>query len=424
MEPTPTVYDAPADVSRFQQRALIIGVIVLLLSAAVAFFAGYSKAHSDQVQSGLTQFFKSYLVAYVFCVGLTIGSLAIMMLHHMSGGAWGLVIRRIFEAATRTLPLLVILFIPLIAALFVHPHTPEGFSLYEWSDHAKVAADPILQHKSKYLNAPFFVGRAIFYFLVWGLLIYLFNKWSLEQDRTADRRLVDRMQSLSGPGLLLFGLTVTFAAVDWMMSLEPHWFSTIYGLLVMAGWGLSAFAFVITVAIILSRREPMSHVYQPSHFQDLGKLMLAFVMIYAYFAFSQFLIIWSANLREEIPWYLRRLHGGWQYVALALVVFHFALPFLLLLSRDLKRNSKALLRVAVMVLVARVVDLIFLIAPAFQHPGSQAHVEWLDLLTMFGVTVGLVGIWLAFFAWQLKRRPLMPIGAPELEQALEPAGHH
>jgi hypothetical protein len=370
---------------------------------------------------GPVQFFRSYLVAYVFWTGIAVGSLAIMMLHHLSGGAWGLVIRRIFEAATRTLPLLAIAFLPLVVALFVHPH---GHSLYEWSNPETVRTDEVLQHKHPYLNAPFFIARTVFYFAVWGALAYFLNKWSLEQDQTGDPRIKRRMQNLSGPGILLFGLTVTFAAVDWLMSLEPHWFSTIYGLLLMASWGLSAFSFVIIVAAALSRREPMSGVFAASHFHDYGKLMLAFVMIYAYFAFSQFLIIWSGNLPEEIPWYLRRLRGGWQYVGLALVLLNFALPFVLLLSRNLKRDARRLVWVALLVIVMRVVDMIYLVAPAAHQESGETHISALDFLTMFGATIGLGGIWLAFFAWQLKRRPLLPLQSPDLEAAIHPVGHH
>lgn len=407
-------YTVPPAIDGFRQRALVVGIVVLLLTAVACFFGG------------AVQFFRSYLVAFVFWCGIAVGSLAIMMLHHLSGGAWGLVIRRIFEAATRTLPLLAVAFLPIAVSLFVHPvHDGHAQSLYEWSNHEVVEADPILKQKSLYLNIPFFLVRSVFFFAVWGVLAYFLNKWSLQQDHTGDPRIKRRMQNLSGPGIVLFGLTVTFASVDWVMSLEPHWFSTIFGLLLMAGWGLSAFAFVILVAAHLSRREPMSHVFQPSHFHDYGKLLLAFVMIYAYFAFSQFLIIWSANLPEEIPWYLRRLRGGWEYVGLALVVLHFALPFVLLLSRDLKRNYKRLVVVAMVVIVMRVVDVIYLIAPAMHHEGGEPHFSLLDFLTMFGATIGLGGIWLWYFATQLKRRPLLPLQAPDLDKAIAPAsGHH
>jgi hypothetical protein len=251
------------------------------------------------------------------------------------------------------------------------------------------------------------------------------NARSLEQDTSGDPRLKRRMQNLSGPGIVLFGLTVTFAAVDWVMSLEPHWFSTIFGLLLMASWGQSAFAFVIIAAAWLARREPMSRVYAPQHFHDYGKLLLAFVMIYAYFAFSQFLIIWSGNIPEEIPWYLRRLRGGWQYVGLVLVLLNFALPFVLLLSRNLKRDYTKLVLVALMVITMRVVDMVYLIAPTEAAAGGESHVNPVEVLTMFGLTLGLGGLWLWYFAAQLVRRPLIPLRAPDIEAAVAPAaGHH
>lgn len=407
-------YNTPPELDRFRQRALIIGAVVLVLSAVLAFLGGP------------VQFFRAYLVAYVFWCGIAVGSLAIMMLHHLTGGGWGLVVRRIFEAATRTLPLLAVAFVPLIVSLFWHPlHDGHPQALYEWSDAGVVAHDEVLKEKSVYLNPIFFIGRFVFYFVVWGLLAYYLSKWSLQEDHTGDPRIRRRMQNLSGPGLVLFGLTVTFAAVDWVMSLEPHWFSTIFGLLLMASWGLSAFAFVVIVAAMLVRREPMSGVFQPVHFHDYGKLLLAFVMVYAYFAFSQFLIIWSGNLPEEIPWYLRRLRGGWQYVGLALVLFNFALPFVLLLSRDLKRNSRRLVMVALLVILMRVVDMIYLVAPAEAQEGGDPHINPLLFLAMFGMTVGLGGIWLWYFAAQLRSRPLLPLQAPDLANAIAPAaGHH
>lgn len=427
-----STYNLPVDADRWQGRALIVGVAALALCALIAFFGGtFTHSPEPGVAGGeaaaaahgsttfLAQFFRSYLVGFMFVTGIAVGSLAILMLQHLSGGAWGLVIRRILEASTRTLPLLAVMFVPV--ALGIH-------SLYEWSHAEAVAADPVLQHKQPYLNIPFFLVRAVFYFAAWFALSYFLNKWSLEQDHTGDPRVSRKLQSVSAPGLLLFGLTVTFAAVDWGMSLEPHWFSTIYGLLVMAAWGLTAMAFTITVMALLARREPMAHVYAPSHFHDLGKLLLAFVMIYAYFAFSQFLIIWSADLPEETSWYLRRLRGGWQLIGLAVVVLHFALPFALLLSRNLKRNSRRLVLVALLVLVARGVDWVYLIAPASHQNEGGAHPEvqlLIDFVTMFAAIIGLGGIWLWYFLRQLRQRPLLPIGAPDLDKALAvTAGHH
>ena len=426
---TSSNYNLPVDADRWQGRAFVVGVAALVLCALIAFFSG-TLTHSPEASAAggeaaahgsngfLAQFFRSYLVGFMFVTGIAVGSLAILMLQHLSGGAWGLVIRRILEASTRTIPLLFIMFIPV--ALGIH-------SLYEWSHADVVRADPILQHKSPYLNIPFFLVRAGFYFAAWFALAYFLNKWSLEQDHTGDPRVSRKLQNVSAPGLLLFGLTVSFAAIDWGMSLEPHWFSTIYGLLVMAAWGLTAMAFTITALVMLSKREPMSHVYAPSHFHDLGKLLLAFVMIYAYFAFSQFLIIWSANLPEEISWYLRRLRGGWQLIGLAVVVLHFALPFALLLSRDLKRNARRLVIVALLVLVARGIDWVYLIAPASYHGEGGDHPEMqllIDFVTMFAAIIGLGGIWLWYFLRQLRQRPLLPIGAPDLDKALAVAASH
>lgn len=390
---------APPEVDQFQRRALITGVVAFAVCVIGAIF-------------NLDQFFRSYLVAYVFWLGITLGCLAILMLQHMSGGAWGLVIRRVLESATRTLPLLALMFLPVAFGVR---------SVYIWA--RPVAADApealkqALAHKAPYLNVPFFLARAVFYFAVWNLLSYLLNKWSLEQDRTGHRPLTTRLQALSGPGLVLYGLTVTFASIDWMMSLEPQWFSTMYGVLIMGGQGLSAMAFIIAVVVVLSQYEPLSEVIKPRHLHDLGKLMLAFLMLWAYFSFSQFLIIWAGNLPEEIPWYVRRLQTPWKWVGLALVVLQFGLPFVLLLSRDLKRNARRLVVVATAVIVMRLVDLIWMTGPEFHEGAFRIH--WMDVI----MPIGLGGLWLAYFAHQLKARPLLPIGDPFLEEALAPSGH-
>jgi hypothetical protein len=393
-------YTAPPEIGRIQQRSLIIGVvgIVLLLIGAL-------------LVAEPAQFFRSYLIGYIFWMGIALGCLAICMLQHLSGGAWGLVIRRLLESATRTLPLMALLFLPLILGAY-------KYGLYPWAVAEKVSSSKLLQHKAEYyLNMPFFLGRAVFYFGVWIGLTYFLNKWSREQDASSDPQITRRLQVLSGPGLVLYGLTVTFASIDWVMSLEPEWFSTIFGILFMGGQGVSAMAFVIAMAVLLAKREPMSRVFAPNHFHDLGKLLLAFVMLWAYFNFSQFLIIWAGNLPEEIPWYLHRLRGGWQWFGLALVVFHFALPFLLLLSRDLKRSARKLVGIAVLVIVMRFVDLFWMIAPEFSHGGF--HIHWMDIIAPIGVG----GLWLAAFMWQLKGRPLLPLRDPHLQDALEPAAH-
>jgi hypothetical protein len=350
------------------------------------------------------QFYRSYLWAYIFYLGITIGSLAWLMLQHLTGGAWGLVIRRPAEAAGRTLPLLTLLFVPLIFGIS---------SLYPWSHADVVAKDAILKHKQVYLSIPFFLVRAAVMFAGWNLLSWLLNKWSAMEDREGPAVPQRQMPRISSMGLIFWAFSVTFLSIDWVMSLDAHWFSTMFGLLFMIGQGLSGMAFLITVMVLLSQTRPMSEVLTPRHLHDLGKFLLASVMVWAYFAFSQWLIIWAGNLPEEIPWYLERLRGGWQYVALILIFGHFALPFALLLSRDLKRNFKLLRSIAIFVLCMRVVDVYWLVTPDASKSGLA--VSWVDLAAL----VGLGGIWLAFFFRQLEKRPLMPINSPDLVETLE-----
>lgn len=382
---------APEAVDRVGRRAWGVAAVGVVLTALGYFAAG----------SG--QFFQSYLTAYIYWLGLALGCLGVAMIHHLSGGAWGLVVRRVLEAASRTLPVMLLLFLPLLAGLS---------QLYSWARPEAVAADELLQHKQPYLNPDFFTGRAVAYFALWIALAWVLSRLSARQDETGDPKLARRMRAVAAPGLVLFALAVTFAAFDWLMSLDPHWYSTIYGVYFLGGFGLTAFAFLAVVGLFLSRREPMSRAFGRRHFHDYGKLMLAFVMLWAYFAFSQFLIIWSGNLPEEIGYYLERTRYGWQVVALALIVAHFALPFVLLLSRDLKRQARRLIWVALLVLAMRWVDIYWQIGPVFHAERIAPH--WLDLATM----LALGGIWVALFARKLKRRPLLPINAPDLEEAL------
>jgi hypothetical protein len=385
-----------SSMDRLRRLALLAGLVGLAASGIGAVFdpAG---------------FFRSYLVAYVFVVGIVLGSLALLMVQHLSGGAWGLVIRRVLESAIRTLPLVALLFLPIAAGVTY---------LYPWARSADVAASEILQHKRPYLNVPFFLARAALYFAVWVGVAHFLNKWSEDQDRGAAVRHERRFQQLSAPGLIAYAVTVTFMAVDWVMSLMPEWFSTIFGILIMGGQGLSALAFSVAVLFLLTRHRPLSDVVTPAHFHDLGKLLLGFVMLWAYFSFSQFLIVWSGNLPEEIPYYLRRMQGWWGLVSILLVVAHFALPFLLLLSRDLKQNATVLMRIAVFLIAMRFVDLFWVMAPAFPDAGPLVYV--VDVL----VLVGLGGLWLSFFARQLKARPLLPLNDPGLAEALQHhAGH-
>jgi hypothetical protein len=378
---------------RFQRGSLIVGVVGLALCILGAFVSR-------------DQFFYSYLMAYVFWLGIALGSLGIVMLHNLTGGAWGIVIRRLLESAMRTLPLMLLLFLPLLFGL------P---SLYEWARPEALAGDAVLQHKSAYLNVPFFLLRSALYFALWIGAAYLLTRWSRDHDRTADPRLIQRLRILSGPGLVLYVLTITFASIDWLMSLEPHWYSTIYGVHFLGSHALSAFAFTILLAGWLVRAEPFAGVVRPTHFNDLGNLLLAFVMLWAYFAFSQWLIIWSGNLPEEITWYAHRTRGGWEWIALALMVFHFFLPFFLLLMRGVKRRVPALCALAAAIVFMRLIDVFWYTLPAF-HP-ETFHIHWLDI----AAPVGLGGVWIAAFIWQLRPVPLLPLNHPSTKEMLEGA---
>jgi hypothetical protein len=397
-------YAAPLETGRFQQRALIVGALFLLLFIAGAFLPGAG--------GGVTQFFRSYLVGFIFWLGVTLGCLGLLMLQHLTGGAWGMVIRRLLEAGTRTLPLMLLLFLPL--AIFGLTH------LYEWMHIADVRDEKVrelLTAKQPYLNPTFYLIRAALYFAIWFGLMYLLNKWSAEQDRTAERRYARKMGIISGPGIILFVFTVTFASVDWVMSLDAEWFSTIYGLLFVAGWTLSAFSFVIASLVWLATRKPLEGIVRAPHFHDLGKLLLAFVMLWAYFSFSQFLIIWSGNIPEETKWYLHRLRGGWGWIGIGIVLLHFALPFVMLLSRDLKRNAGKLVLIAGLIFLMRFIDLYWLIVPEFNR--GHLKIEWMSL----AAPVAFGGLWIAFFIWQLRLRPLLPINDPYLEEAIEHGLH-
>jgi hypothetical protein len=351
------------------------------------------------------QFLQSYLMGYMLCLGVTLGSLALGMVHQLSGGAWGVVLRRPIGAASRVLPVMTALFLPIALGMTY---------LYPWTNADLVARSELLQHKRLYLNTPFFLVRAGIYFAVWNAITYFLNAWSLEQDRTPDPRIARRMQQLSAAGLLGYGLTITFASFDWVMSLAPEWFSTMFGVLILGGQGLSALAFLITMVAWLSRRPPLDRVVLPAHFHDLGNLLLAFVMLWAYFSFSQYLIIWAGNLPLEISWYQHRLDTSWRVVGVSLMLFHFAVPFVLLLSRVTKRERTALVRVAVWILVMRLVDMFWLIAPDF-HPHGLS-VSWLDAV----LPVSLGAVWLGCFFRQLRGRAILPVHDPEFGETLGP----
>jgi hypothetical protein len=380
-----------------QRYALIVGAVGLALCALGALIDP-------------EQFFESYLVAFNLYLAVALGSLVIWMIHNLTGGFWGLVIQRWLEAASRTLPLVAVFFLPLLLGLgYLYPWThPEDLDLPADLHHH-------LEHKLPYLNVPFFIIRAVIYFGVWLALMFIFNRWSALQDQDPDPRRQRRYEGLSGPGLALYGLTMTFAAVDWTMSLEPLWYSTIYGALIATGQLLPALALAVAGLVWLTpHNKSLADVMTPQIWNDLGNLLLAFVMLWTYMSFSQLILIWSGNLKEEIPWYLKRSDGGWQWVGVLLAVFYFSLPFLLLLSRGVTRRPPRLGRLCVALVVMSFVHQFWLVAPVFSPHHLAVH--WLDLAAL----AGLGGIWAAVFLWQLRARPLLPVHDPLLEEAL----HH
>jgi hypothetical protein len=392
----PEAFQAPPEVDRLMRIAGLVGLVGLVASIVGA-------------MGSPEQFYRSYLVAFLFVLALGLGSLGLMMVHYMSGGAWGLGVRRLLEAASRTLPLLALLFVPIVLGMH---------HLYEWTDADVVAKDAILQHKQPYLNPTFFLIRAVIYFALWCTLAFVLTGWSKAQDAHPTPEGEDaKFRVVSAPGILIYAITITFAAFDWIMSLDPHWYSTVFGLMIMVGQGLSALAFTCTMGFYLSRTKPMEHVLTPNKFHDYGKLLFAFTMLWAYLSFSQWLIIWSANLPEEVPWYIRRLTNGWGSVSLLVVVGHFIFPFLMLLSSQLKRRASRLALMGAFVLAMRYVEIYWLVMPQFQ--GGLFAFHWLDITTV----AGIFGIWLAAYCWNLKGRALIPVGDPYLEEALAD-GHH
>ena len=382
-----------ANLSRVQRAAFATGAL-----GTLALVIGY-------FQDG-TRVLQAWLVAYLFWLAPALGSLAIVMLHNMTGGAWGFAIRRLLEAAMRTLPALALLFVPVL--LGVH-------RLYEWSHPDVVARDPILAHKAVWLNVPFFVARAIFYFATWSFFALGMVRLSERYDRRLDVKALRRLKMASGVGIVVYVATMSFASFDWAMSLEPHWFSTIYGMHFVVGQGLSTLCLAVVVASRLARHDPFSRWLSRSHFHDLGNLMLAFVMLWAYVSFSQFLIIWSGNLPEEIPWYRHRIRDSWQALSLLLVVGHFAAPFVILLVRRSKRNARVLAGLALFLLAMRYVDYTWLIVPAFRPQGFEP--SWVDAVA----PLALGGLWIGLFVRNLRGRPLVSLQDAKLLGQLEEA---
>jgi hypothetical protein len=403
---------APAVVDTLHQRSLGVGLLFGIASLIAALLPATRE-----------QFFHSYLLGFMFWLGVTLGSMAFLMIQHLTGGMWGMVIRRQLEAAMKTLPLMAVLFIPVVVGM---PHLYGGNPAegrFGWLN-----PPPNDQHlvemskeyltclgSAQFLYLDGYVGRAVVYFAIWLTIAYLLSRWSAEQDSPPVQNLSPRFRTVAAPGLILYAFSITFAAIDWVMSLDPHWISTIYGFIFIAGECLSAMCFMVVVERILVDHEPVAGLLKPKEVHDHGKLMLTFVLLWAYFSFSQLLIIWAGNLPSEITFFTRRLYSGWQAIGLALVVFHFAVPFLLLLSRAFKRDPRTLVWLAVWLMCMRYVDLFWYIEPNFH---KRIYFSGWDLV----VPVAIGGCWLAMFFRNLTLRPMLPRYDLHAQEFLEYVG--
>jgi hypothetical protein len=410
-----TEFAAPEVVTTMHQRSLGVGVIFGIASLIAAILPGTRE-----------QFFHSYLLGFMLWLGLALGSMAFLMLQHMTGGKWGMVIRRPLEAAMNTLPLLAVLFIPVIVGIpcLYNGNHEAGAGWSGWfkpdptDGHLTMMAHVYLRRwgtpQFLYLNG--YIGRAIIYFIIWMLFAWGLNKLSLKQDHPPVENLAPRFRRISAPGIIVYTFTITFAVIDWVMSLDPHWISTIYGFIFIAGECLSAMCLMVVIERIMSRHEPMSWLLKPKEVHDHGKLMLTFVLLWAYFSFSQLLIIWAGNLPMEIRFFTRRLYSGWQAIGLALVIFHFFVPFFLLLSRPFKRNPGTLVWLAAWLIFMRFVDLFWYIEPNF-HKTIMGGISgyWLDIV----VPIAIGGFWLALFFRNLRSRPLLPVYDMHAQEFLE-----
>lgn len=352
--------------------------------------------------AGRSQFFRSWLFAWLFWFGLTVGCMGVVMMHHLLGGAWGYLIRRFGEAGALCVPVMAILFIPIIlGARYVYP----------WADPAQVALDPVIRHKAGYLNLSFWTLRSIIYFAAFWLWAWLLRVTSLRLDREPNPRLLKRLVNLSASGEVLYFVLMALAGIDWMMSREPHWISTVFGFIVVMAQAVTALCFLILMVALYSDDPPLKRVIQPNSLNDLGNVLLTFVILWAYMSFGQFLVTWLGNSQDEISWYIRRTDGGWRWVGAALIFLHFLVPFLLLLMRPLKRKLGRLALIAAGLLFMRVVEVVYWVTPTDPHGAAWGALQWFGAEAMNVLAwLGIGGIWFLAFLWFMKDRPILPIG--------------
>ena len=384
---------APPRVRRWQKASLIGGLVFTVL-ALIGFFTNSAQA------------MHSYLIGFMLCVGLALGPMVMLMVWHLTGGGWGVMVRRIFEAATATLPLVALAFIPLVIGL----HANYAWSRPEELVHAEEHARMMTQ---SYLRMSAFLFRGILYFIVWGVMAWFLLKWSREQDSPPDRVYGRMFRLVSGPGIVIYAWTMTFASVDWIMSLSFPWASSILPFIFMVNEGMIGMALIVIVAQKLHRYPPMDGLLKSRHFHDYGKFLLMFTLLWGWFNFSQWLIIWAGNLPDEISWYFDRIKGGWEYIAFLIIIGQFVVPFCLLLSRPLKKDPNRLVWVTAWMFFMRYVDMVWWVEPTFHK--MRFHYDWLDAI----IPLAMLGWWMAYFFWQLQRRPLLVLHDPHTSVELD-----
>jgi hypothetical protein len=409
----PAELGAPAFVDAWKTRALAIGLVFSVIAAGLA-----------AADKSIDHVLRAWLLGTMLAFGFSVGGLALLMVQYVTGGKWGLLLRRPLEAMSRTLPLVFAYWV--VVALYMK-------KLYLWAAVDDVTAAlksgwineaqaHAIEFKRPMLNPSAFVWVSLLCFAIWGYYTWRLNQLGLQRDAASPATTpewIKRFENISGPGIVVYAVTMTAAVIYWVMSLDPTWYSSVYGLLFLVGQGYMVLAFGIIVAVSLSKGEPFHTILRQTEQHDLGKFTFAFVMLNIYLAFSQFLIIWSGNLPEEIPWYLDRFMGGWGVIITLDFIFHWLIPFTLLLSRDLKRNKKRLVRVCQWMVFARAFDLFWLIEPNFKDAARNLHFSW-GILEYVAVPVAMVAFWVAYFCTRLKTRPLVQTNDPHLAEILEP----
>jgi len=407
-------------------RALIVSAVFGILSLAAFVWTHEGRNH----------LLRAYLAGYMTCFNLTGGALVMLMLQYVTGGKWGLLLRRPLEAMTRTLPLVAVLFIP-VAVLGKHLYQWMAYPTQETTQTA--FAQGIIDKeqaltanfKRPMLNPQMMVVESVGIFAILLVFMYLLNKWSAQQEADPARGTGasyvywrTKFENVSGQGILIYVILMTVGAIVWIKSLDVTWYSSIWGLQFLVAQGYGVLAFTILSVILLSRYEPMRTFLRVTEQHDLGKLLFAFVMLNIYLTFAEFLIIWSGNLPDEIPWYLARIHGGWWTICSLDFIAHWLVPFCLLLSRDLKRQKNKMIWITCWMLFARLVDMFWLVEPNFKHAAGNLVGEPLSIFAYLTVPVAMLGLWVAYYLTQLMQRPLVAVNDPHLEEILEPEHAH